>query len=127
MLETVGGKAMLQGAVILFVIGALGGLGLASFVLRGQLALWPLSILHALLGATGLVLTALVVLGQGGEPAPAHAGLALGLLIAVALVGFYLASYHNRRQPGPKGVVLVHAAGAVIGILLLAGGAFRLF
>lgn len=118
---------MLQGAVIVFVIGALGGLGLASFVLRGQLALWPLSILHALLGATGLAMTALVVLGRAGEPAPPYAGVALAVLVAVALVGFYLASFHSRRQPGPKSVVLIHAGAAVVGVLLLAGGAFHLF
>ena len=117
---------MLQGAVIVFVIGALGGLGLASFVLRGQLALWPLSILHALLGATGLVLTALVVLG-GGEAVPANAGLALILLLVAALGGFFLASYHVRKVPGPKAVVVIHAAVAVIGVVLLAGGAYRLF
>jgi hypothetical protein len=117
---------MLQGAVIVFAIGALGGLGLASFVLRGHLALWPLSILHALLGATGLVLTALVVLGRAG-PVPAHAGLGLLLLIIAALGGFYLASYHVRKVPGPKPVVLIHAAVAVVGVALLAGGAFHLF
>jgi hypothetical protein len=117
---------MLQGAVIVFAIGALGGLGLASFVLRGQLALWPLSIVHALLGATGLVLTALVLFG-GSEPVPAHTGLALLLLVIAALGGFFLASYHVRKVPGPKPVVLIHAAVAVIGVVLLAGGAFRLF
>ena len=117
---------MLQGAVIVFAIGALGGLGLASFVLRGQLAMWSLSILHALLGATGLILTALVVFGRG-EPVPPHAGLALLLLVIAALGGFFLASYHLRNRPGPKGVVLIHAGVAVVGFVLLAGGAFRLF
>lgn len=118
---------MLQGAVIIFAIGALGGLGLASFVLRGQLAMWPLSILHALLGATGLVLTAVVVLGRGGEPAPPYAGLALLVLVVVALVGFFLASYHARKVPGPKPVVVIHALAALAGVLLLAGGAFHFF
>jgi hypothetical protein len=117
---------MLQGAVIVFVIGALGGLGLASFVLRRQLALWPLSILHALLGATGLVLTALVVFGKG-EPVPPYAGLALVVLVLTALGGFFLASYHVRKVPGPRPVVLIHAGAALIGVVLLAGGAFRLF
>ena len=117
---------MLQGAVIVFLIGALGGLGLASFVLRGHLALWPLSIIHALLGATGLVLTALVVFGFAG-PVPAHAGLGLLLLVIAALGGFFLASFHVRKVPGPKAVVLIHAAVAVAGVALLAGGAFRLF
>jgi hypothetical protein len=117
---------MLQGAVIVFAIGALGGLGLASFVLRGHLALWPLSILHALLGATGLVLTAVVVFGHT-ETVPPYAGLALLLLVIAALGGFFLASYHVRKVPGPKAVVLIHAAVAVVGVALLAGGAFHLF
>lgn len=118
---------MLQGAVIVFLIGALGGLGLASFVLRGQLAMWPLTILHALLTGTGLVLTALVLFGNGGEVAPAHTGLALALLLGAALLGIYLVSYHTRRLPGPKPVVLIHAGVAVVGVALLAGGAFHLF
>jgi hypothetical protein len=121
-----GREAMLQGAVIVFVIGALGGLGLASFVLRGHLALWPLSILHAVLGATGIVLTALVVLGNGAA-VPPHAGLALLLLVLAALGGFFLASYHMRKVPGPKLVVLIHAGVAAVGVVLLAGAAFRLF
>lgn len=117
---------MLQGAVIVFAIGALGGLALASFVLRGRLAPWTLSVLHALLGAAGLILTAVVVFGQG-EAVPDHAGLALLLLLVAALGGFFLASYHMRRRPGPRSVVLIHAGVAVIGFGLLAGGAFRLF
>jgi len=32
-----------------------------------------------------------------------------------------------RKQPGPRAVVLIHAGVAVVGFLLLAGGAFRLF
>jgi len=118
---------MLQGAVIVFAIGALGGLGLASFVLRGQLAMWPLTIIHALLAATGLVLTALVLFGEGGEVAPPYTGLALALLLGTALLGIYLVTFHTRRRPGPKPVVLIHAAVAVVGVVLLAGGAFRLF
>jgi hypothetical protein len=113
--------------VIVFAIGALGGLGLASFVLRGQLAMWPLTIIHALLAATGLVLTALVLFGEGGEAAPPHTGLALVLLIGTALLGVYLVTFHTRKRPGPKPVVLIHAAVAIVGVVLLAGGAFRLF
>jgi hypothetical protein len=117
---------MLQWAVIVFAVGALGGLVLATSVLRGKLAPWALSLLHAALGATGLVLTAIVVFGLGGTAAP-HAGLALLLLAIAALGGFFLASYHLRNRPGPKPVVLIHAGVAVIGFLLLAGGAFSLF
>lgn len=116
---------MLQLAVGIFAIGALGGLVLASYVLRGRLAPWALSLLHAALGATGLVLTLLVVMGPG--PVPARAPLALILLLVAAVGGFFLASYHVRKVPGPRAVVLVHAGVAVIGFALLAGGAFSLF
>ena len=117
---------MLQWAVGIFAVGAVGGLILANSVLRGKLAPWALSLLHAALGATGLVLTALVVFGQG-EAVPAYTGLALLLLVVAALGGFFLASFHLRNVPGPRPVVLIHAGVAVVGFLVLAGGAFRLF
>ena len=116
---------MLKLAVLIFAIGAVGGLILASSVLRGRLASWGLSLLHAALGATGLVLTAIVVLG-GSEEGKGVIPIALAVLIVAALGGFFLASYHARRIPGPKPVVLIHAGVAVVGFLLLCGGAFSL-
>lgn len=44
---------MLTNALLVFFIGALGGLVLASFALRGKVAPWVISLLHALLGASG--------------------------------------------------------------------------
>ena len=78
-------------ALIVFAIAAMGGLFLASHVLRGRLAPWVVSILHALLGATGLVL---LVDGVGAGRAPARATAALAVLVLAALGGFYLASIH---------------------------------
>ena len=49
------------------------------------------------------------------------------LLVIAAFGGFFLASYHLRKVPGPRAVVLIHAGVAVVGFVLLAGGAFRLF
>jgi hypothetical protein len=115
---------MLQWAVLVFAIGAVGGLVLASSVLRERLPSWGLSLLHAALGATGLVLTALVVFGR--ESAPQGASIALLLLVIAALGGFYLASHHLRKHPGPKTVVVIHAGVAVVGFLLLANAAFGL-
>jgi hypothetical protein len=117
---------MLQLAVLIFAIGALGGVVLATYVLRGRLAPWALSLLHAALGAAGLVLTAIVLFG-GAPDVPPRTGLALLLLAIAALGGFFLASYHLRKQPGPRPVVLIHAGVAVIGFVLLAGGVFSLF
>jgi hypothetical protein len=116
---------MLKLAVLIFAIGAVGGLTLANSVLRGRLAPWALSLLHAAFGATGLILTGIVVLnsaedGQGIVP------FALLILVVAALGGFFLASYHARKTSPAKPVVLVHAGAAVIGFLLLCGGAFNL-
>jgi hypothetical protein len=115
---------MLKIAVLVFAIGAVGGLVLANSVLRGRMASWGLSLLHMLLGATGLVLTAIVVLGAGATSSVVP--IALLVLVVAALGGFLLASYHARKALPPKAIVLVHAGVAVIGFLLLLGGAFAL-
>lgn len=107
---------MLLYAILVFAVAAIGGLVLASSVLRGKLAPWAISALHALLGASGLVLLILVVL-QGAAPGRLTA--ALALLVLAALGGFFLASFHLRKQVAPKAVVLVHAGVAVVGFLTL--------
>lgn len=112
---------MLIYALFAFGIAALGGLILAASVLRGRLAPWALSLVHAALGATGLVLTLIAVLGGAGGYVP----IALGLLVVAALGGFFLASFHFRQRPGPKPVVVIHASVAVIGFLMLAGATLQ--
>ena len=107
---------MLIYALCIFAIAALGGLVLASSVLRGRLAPWAISVLHALLGATGLALLVVVVL-QGAAAGRVTA--ALGLLVLAALGGFYLASIHLQKKVAPKGVVFIHAGVAVAGFLTL--------
>jgi hypothetical protein len=107
---------MLTTAVIVFAIAAVGGLILALHVLRGKFAPWALSLLHALLGAAGLVLLALAVLREGaGQIATA----ALLILIVAALGGFFLAYQHVQRKLPPSGVVVLHAVLAVAGVALL--------
>lgn len=107
---------MLTYAIIIFAIAALGGLFLASHVLRNKFAPWAVSIVHALLGAAGLVVLILAVLqGEGAGRVTA----ALGLLVVAALGGFYLASLHARKKIAPKGVVFLHAGLAVVGFLTL--------
>ena len=115
---------MLKLAVLIFAVGALGGLVLANSVLRGRLASWALSLLHAALGAAGLVLTGIVVLGRSGSAAGV-VPIALLILVVAALAGFYLASVHARKLSPAKGAVLAHAGVAVVGFLLLAGGVFH--
>jgi hypothetical protein len=112
---------MLGYALIIFAIGALGGIALASFVLRGRLAPWPLSLAHAALGAIGLIILIYAAVTAGIS----HTALAaLVILVIAALGGFYLASIHLRQKVAPKSIVSVHAAIAVIGFLTLLGVVF---
>jgi len=107
---------MITAAIIVFAIAAVGGLILAAHVLRDKFAPWALSLLHALLGAVGLILLILALV-QGSASQPVLTGFIL-LLIA-ALGGFFLVSFHARKRLPPKAVVVVHAAIAVIGFLTL--------
>jgi len=114
---------MLTYAVIVFAIGALGGLVLASYVLQARLAPWALSLVHAGLGAIGLLLVIYAAITTGIS----HAALtALIILVVAALGGFYLASIHLRGQVAPKQVVFIHAGAAVIGFLTLLGVVIRI-
>ncbi len=107
---------MLTYALLIFAMAAVGGLVLASSVLRGKRAPWVISIGHAVLGATGLVTLILVVL-QGAPPAKVTA--ALALLVVAALGGFYLASIHLRGVVASRTIVYLHAGLAVVGVLFL--------
>lgn len=107
---------MLNYALLVFAVGAIGGLVLAASVLRGKLAPWALSLVHALLGAAGLVLL-IVILMQGSAPQQVLVGFAL--LLVAALGGFFLASFHLRKKIPPKAVVVVHAGVALAGFLTL--------
>jgi len=110
---------MLLYALIIFAIAALGGLTLAAmYVLQGLLAPWTLSLLHAALGALGLLLLIYAALTTGIQ----GAGLAaLVILVIAALGGFYLASIHLRGEVASKSIVFIHAGVAVIGFLTLLG------
>lgn len=107
---------MLLYALIVFLVGACGGLVLASFVLRGKLAPWAVSLLHAMLGATGLVLLATAILLDNLRGLPV---IALCVFLVTAGFGFYLASMHYGKRVAMKKVVLTHASFAITGALLL--------
>lgn len=107
---------MLNYALIAFGIAAVGGLLLAASVLRDKFAPWALSVVHALLGATGLVLL-ITILMKGSAPQQVMIGFVL--LLVAALGGFFLASFHLRKKIPPKAVVIVHAGVAVAGFLTL--------
>jgi len=108
---------MLTTALLVFAVTAIGGLLLAARILMGKQAPWSVSIIHALIGASGLIMLIMTVLdGTGG----ARVISALALLIIAALGGFYLASIHLKGKLAPKSIVVVHAGVAVAGFLTLA-------
>ncbi|HHK4654150.1 TPA: hypothetical protein ACQTZB_005045 [Pseudomonas aeruginosa] len=108
---------MLNYAILCFAAAAVGGMVLAASVLRGRLAPWALSLVHAVMGALGLVLTFATVFQ--GAAFPVRVGFVV--LIVAALGGFYLASFHLRGRVGPKPVVVIHALAAVTGVAIVAG------
>ncbi|MGG7054336.1 hypothetical protein [Nitrosomonas sp. ANs5] len=107
---------MLTYVILVLAVAAVGGIFLASKIFSGQLAPWPVSIVHALLGATGLVMLIMMVLGGAAE---GRLSAALGLLVVAALGGFYLASLHVKGTVAPRNVVIIHAGVAVAGFLTL--------
>ena len=107
---------MLTYLILVLAIAAVGGIFLASKVFSGQLAPWSLSIIHALLGATGLIMLILLILEGSGD---GRLTAALVLLVIAALGGFYLASLHAKGTVASKNIVIVHAGVAVVGFLTL--------
>jgi len=112
---------MLGYALVVFAVGALGGVMLATYVLRGRLAPWPLSLLHAGLGAIGLLLLLESALTTGISP---MALTALAILAVAAVGGFYLASIHRSGKVAQRPAVFIHAGVAVVGFLMLLGVVF---
>ncbi len=108
-------------ALLIFALAAAGGLYMATRVLKSQLAPWAVSLLHAALGATGilLLLWALVTQVTG-----ALLCWSLALFVVAALGGFLLASFHVRKKLPPKAIVFIHGGVAVIAFLLLAVAVF---
>ena len=112
-------QTMLRTAIALLAITALGGLLMAGMRFSGR----PhppsfIAMLHGLLAASGLTLILYAGL-VGGMPGGAWGGLAL-LLVAV-LGGLVLnLRYHWEKRELPMGLMLGHAALAVIGFVLLA-------
>lgn len=107
---------MITYAVIIFALAALGGLYLAAHVLRDRFAPWAISLLHAGLGALGLILL-IAALVQGTTSQAVLIGFVI--LLVAALGGFLLASFHLRKRLPSKALVLIHAGVAVVGFVTI--------
>lgn len=112
-------QLMLRTGIVLLAITAAGGLVAAGFRFSGR----PhppsfIAMVHGLLAAAGLTLVLYLAVVRG-LPESAWIGL-LALLVAV-LGGLVLnLGYHWRNKPLPVWLVLVHAAVAAVGLVLLA-------
>lgn len=112
-------QTMLKTAVILLAITALGGLLIAGMRFSGRPhpPSW-LAMLHGLLAGSGLTLL-LYAAFTAGLPGAAWTGLAL--LVVAALGGLVLnLGYHWKNLALPVWLVLVHAAVAATGFVVLA-------
>jgi len=107
----------------LFALAALAGLIMAIRIFAGDAPPWALSLFHGAFAASGLVTLYLVV---AGTPVGGLAWASLGLFVAAALGGFFLASFHLRGRPHPKAVVVLHALLAVGAFVILGGLTFGL-
>ncbi len=107
---------MTEAALLVFGIAAIGGAILAFQVIRKLFAPWILSVVHAVLGATGLVLLVLVLLQ---DPQRGLITAALVLMLAAALGGFYLAYNHLDKRIPPMALLLTHGSVAVVGFVVL--------
>jgi hypothetical protein len=115
---------MLKTAVVLLALTAAGGLLMAGIRFSGRPhpPSW-IAMAHGLLAGSGLTLV-LYTAFAAGLPGAAWGGLVL--LAAAALGGLVLnLGYHVKDRALPIWLVLVHAAIAVVGLVVLAIAAWK--
>jgi hypothetical protein len=115
---------MINAAVIVLGLAALGGLTLAVIRLRGM-PLPPtwLAIVHGLVAATGLVL---LIYDVANTEVGEHIKLSLGILVLAALGGAGLFfGFHMRGRPLPIPFVLAHGLIAAAGYVVLLMSVWR--
>lgn len=108
---------MITSSVVLFLLAAVGGLVMALRIFKGALPPPALAAGHGLLAATALVLAILAAMTPAAVPLVKYGA---GILFVAALGGFFLLSFHLRKVPHPKAVVVLHALLAVSGVGCLA-------
>ena len=114
---------VMQTAVVLFAISAVGGIVMAGIRFGGK----PhpptaLAMLHGFLSAAALTLLIYAACTVG---LPSLALAATVLFVVAAIGGVYMnLNYHWKMLPLPKWLVIVHGAIAVVGFLLLLTAVF---
>jgi hypothetical protein len=110
---------LLFNAIVLFAIGAFGGLTMAVMHFRTRSS--PHALLagaHGVFAASGLITLVWTVMKLGSSHGT---GIALGLFLLAALGGFALLSFHLRGRALPSALIIGHGliAVAAFGVLLL--------
>lgn len=113
---------MLQIILILFLIVAAGGIGLAVLEARGLGLPLKLSTLH---GSAALVLLVLLIVSDFDSPGHKLVNSATLILVLAAVGGLFLFGFRVSRQKLPLPVVMLHGAFAIAGVALLALGWWR--
>ena len=117
-------QLMLRTAVVLLALTGAGGLLMAGIRFSGRPhpPSW-LAMVHGLIAGSGLTLVLYAALTTG---LPGGAWLGLAALAAAALGGVFLnLAFHLKDRPLPIPIVLIHAALAVVGLVLLAIAVWR--
>lgn len=107
---------MLNIAIGLFLLAAVGGIVMATQVFRGRTPTVAIAALHGPLAAIALLMLFWLWMQSGASQVMS---IGLGVLVVAALGGFFLLSFHIRNKPHPKPVVVLHALLAVTGVVTL--------
>lgn len=109
---------MLNAALILFALAALGGVTLFSIRVMEKPIPVALAILHGLLAVVGVICLIAYIAGAANAPAAPKQALVLFLIAAVG--GLYLfIVQHVRKRPMPIPFAAVHGLIAAAGFVVL--------
>jgi len=108
-------------AVALLSVAAFGGISLAALHFKQKPVPWPFSVGHGTLAFAGIAIV-LVAWVQGASSG--FLSYAIGILIAAACGGLFMAFLHKKTGTRPSAVVVIHGAAALIGVSLLAVAVF---
>ena len=111
---------MLEAAIAIFLLAAVGGAYLLSYVLTDKPTPKAIALLHGAAAASALLLLILYTLGP--EPDPLGA---LVILVLAALGGFVLIYRDLTGQTLPKWLAVGHGLTALTGFVFLVLHAFR--
>lgn len=107
---------MLNIAIGLFLLAAVGGIVMATQIFRGRTPAVAIAALHGPLAAIALLMVFWLWMQSGASQVMS---IGLGVLVLAAFGGFFLLSFHVRNKPHPKPVVVLHALLAVSGVVAL--------